>query len=110
MTATSASATFRSRATRTTRYPAHGPFGDNWGLSLARARQVLLFLIGPSGGKKGSGGGLDPKHWAASGYGETDPQAGTVEHQTPDEMGHNRRVELVLQPNVEEMINLNNIQ
>ncbi len=91
-------------------YPAHGPFGDNWGLSLARARQVLLFLIGPSGGKKGSGGGLDPKHWAASGYGETDPQAGTVEHQTPDEMGHNRRVELVLQPNVEEMINLNNIQ
>jgi chemotaxis protein MotB len=93
-------------------YPPHGPFGDNWGLSLARARQVLLFMIAPVGGKgaHGGGGGLDPKHWAASGYGETDPQAGTVEHQTPEEMGRNRRVELVLQPNVEEMINLNNIQ
>jgi chemotaxis protein MotB len=93
-------------------YPPHGPFGDNWGLSLARARQVLLFMIAPSTGKKGAiaGGGLDARHWAASGYGDTDPQAGTVEHQTPEEMGHNRRVELVLQPNVEEMINLNNIQ
>jgi len=96
-------------------YPTHGPFGDNWGLSLARARQVLLFLIAPNTAKpvvKGgsAGGGLDAKHWAASGYGETDPQAGTVERQTPEEMGHNRRVELVLQPNVEEMINLNNIR
>lgn len=95
-------------------YPPHGPFGDNWGLSLARAREVLLFLIAPSGAKPGGkgtgGGGLDPKHWAASGYGQVDPQAGSVDHQTPEEMGHNRRVELVLQPNVEEMINLNNIQ
>jgi len=95
------------------RYTPGGPFRDNWGLSLARAHQVLLFLIGPTGkpGKSGSGGGgLDSRHWAASGYGETDPQAGTVEHQTIEEMGKNRRVELVLQPNVEEMINLNNIK
>jgi chemotaxis protein MotB len=90
-------------------YPVHGAFGDNWGLSLARARQVLLFMIAKPT-KAGTGGGLDPKHWAASGYGDTDPQAGSIEHQTPEEMGHNRRVELVLQPNVEEMINLNNIQ
>jgi chemotaxis protein MotB len=96
------------------KYPPGGKFGDNWGLSLARAREVLLFMITPVTAKPGAkgkgGGGLDSKHWAASGYGETDPQAGTVEHQTPEEMGHNRRVELVLQPNVEEMINLNNIQ
>jgi chemotaxis protein MotB len=95
------------------KYPPGGLFHDNWGLSLARARQVLLFLIGPTGkaGKSGVvGGGLDSKHWAASGYGETDPQAGTVDHQTTDEMAKNRRVELVLQPNVEEMINLNNIK
>jgi len=96
------------------KYPPHGPFGDNWGLSLARAREVLLFMIAPAGAKPGGkgagGGGLDSRHWAASGYGETDPQAGTVDHQTPEEMGRNRRVELVLQPNVEEMINLNNIQ
>jgi len=91
-------------------YPTHGPFGDNWGLSLARARQVLLFMIGSNSSKRAVGGGLDPKHWAASGYGDTDPQAGSIEHQTPDEMQRNRRVELVLQPNVEEMINLNNIK
>jgi chemotaxis protein MotB len=95
------------------KYPPGGPFHDNWGLSLARARQVLLFMITPTpkGGKSGSGGGgLDPRHWAASGYGDTDPQAGTVDHQSTDEMQKNRRVELVLQPNVEEMINLNNIR
>ncbi|MEO6420007.1 MAG: hypothetical protein ABIP39_11395, partial [Polyangiaceae bacterium] len=61
-------------------------------------------------GAKAEGGGLDPKHWAATGYGETDPLAGTVEAQKPDEQGKNRRVELVLQPNVEEMLNLNNIK
>jgi chemotaxis protein MotB len=96
------------------KYPPGGKFGDNWGLSLARARQVLLFMVTPSAPKPGTkaknGGGLDPNHWSASGYGDTDPQAGTVDHQTPEEMQKNRRVELVLQPNVEEMINLNNIQ
>jgi chemotaxis protein MotB len=97
------------------KYPPGGPFHDNWGLSLARARQVLLFLVTPNAAKPGAkggavGGGLDPRHWAASGYGETDPQAGTADHQAADEMQKNRRVELVLQPNVEEMINLNNIK
>jgi chemotaxis protein MotB len=97
------------------KYPPTGAFKDNWGLSLARARQVLLFLTDPVGDKtskdpkKRGGGGLDTKRWSASGFGETDPQAGSVEHQANDEMGHNRRVELVLQPNVEEMLNLSNI-
>jgi chemotaxis protein MotB len=88
------------------KYPPGGLFKDNWGLSLARARQVLLFLIGTPP----KGGGLDQKHWAAAGYGETDPQAGSVENQTKDEMQKNRRVELVVQPNVEEMLNLNAIK
>lgn len=99
------------------KYPAGGPFHDNWGLSLARSRQVLLFLIGPKGDvdpktKKApakAGGGLDPKHWAASGFADTDPIAGTMETQSKEDQQKNRRVELVLQPNVEEMINLNNI-
>ena len=99
------------------KYPAGGPFHDNWGLSLARSRQVLLFLIAPKGDvdpktKKPAakaGGGLDPKHWAASGFADTDPIAGTMETQSKDDQQKNRRVELVLQPNVEEMINLNNI-
>ena len=95
------------------KYPPNGKFLDNWGLSLMRARQVLLFLTTPVGDKKdpkkAGGGGLDPKRWSACGFGDTDPQAGSVEHQTGDEQGKNRRVELVLQPNVEEMLNLSNI-
>ena len=97
------------------KYPPQGQFKDNWGLSLARARQVLLFLTEPAGDphakdpRKRGGGGLTVTHWSASGYGDTDPIAGTVEHQTTDEMAHNRRVELVLQPNVEEMLNISKI-
>ncbi len=87
-----------------------GPFNDNWGLSLARSRQVLLFLIGPQGKKPTDGGGLDQNRWAAAGYGETDPQEGTVATQTREQMQKNRRVELVVQPNVEEMLNLSNIR
>ena len=86
-----------------------GPFHDNWGLSLARARQVLLFLVEPQTKEKAAGGGLDSSHWSASGYGETDPQAGSVDKQSKEEQQKNRRVELVVQPNVEEMLNLNAI-
>lgn len=87
-----------------------GPFHDNWGLSLARSRQVLLFLVNPLGKKPVDGGGLAPQHWAAAGYGDTDPQEGTIATQTPEQMKKNRRVELVVQPNVEEMLNLSNIR
>ena len=97
------------------KYTPGGPFKDNWGLSLARARQVLLFLIGDAKAdaknpKMTSGGGLNPKRWSAAGYGETDPIAGTVEQQTDEDKKKNRRVELVVQPNVEEMLNLQNIR
>ncbi len=97
------------------KYPAGGAFKDNWGLSLARSRTVLLFLVTPNTPAKDpkagtTGGGLNPKHWAASGYGETDPQIGTVDAQDKDQQQKNRRVELVVQPNVEEMLNLNNIK
>lgn len=98
------------------KYPPTGLFKDNWGLSLARARQVLLFLTEATGDRnaknpaKQGGGGLDVKHWSAAGFGDTDPIAGSMEHQSADEMAHNRRVELVLQPNVEEMLNISKIQ
>ncbi len=98
------------------KYPPGGTFRDNWGLSLARSRQVLLFLIGenkpsdPKGPKRETGGGLNPQRWAAAGYGETDPVAGTLAQQTEEDRKKNRRVELVVQPNVEEMLNLNNIR
>jgi chemotaxis protein MotB len=100
-------------AGHTDKEPYGGVYFDNWGLSVMRARQVVQFLVAVDKGAdaKGfpSGGGLDPIHWAAAGYGAMDPVAGTVEQQTREEMGKNRRVELVLQPNVEEMLNLKDL-
>jgi chemotaxis protein MotB len=82
-----------------------GQFKDNWGLSAMRARTVLVFLISPVNTKDG-GGGLDPARLHAAGYGETDPIAG---NDTPAEREKNRRVELVLMPNVEEMLDLKSL-
>jgi chemotaxis protein MotB len=82
----------------------HGsPYKDNWGLSAMRAREVLLLLISPT--EKG-GGGLNPTRWSAVGYGETDPIAG---NDTDDDRQKNRRVELVVMPNVEEMLDLKSL-
>jgi chemotaxis protein MotB len=82
-----------------------GPFKDNWGLSAMRARTVLVFLISPVDSKDG-GGWLDAARLHAAGYGETDPVAG---NETPPERERNRRVELVLMPNVEEMLDLKSL-
>jgi chemotaxis protein MotB len=82
-----------------------GPFKDNWGLSAMRARTVLVFLISKVDAKDG-GGGLDPARLHAAGYGETDPVA---PNETPVERAKNRRVELVLLPNVEEMLDLKSL-
>jgi chemotaxis protein MotB len=116
-------------------------FHDNWGLSLMRARQVLVFLVAspeadrpPAPPKKAappvskpagkaekaekvkpaapppeperSGGSLNPKRWSASGYGQTDP---VVANDTPEGRKKNRRVELVLMPDVEEMLDLKSL-
>jgi chemotaxis protein MotB len=84
---------------------AGGPYKDNWGLSAMRAREVLNFLVTPSE-QKGGGGGLPPDHWSAAGYGDTDPVAG---NDSPENMQKNRRVELVVVPNVEEMLDLRSL-
>jgi chemotaxis protein MotB len=117
-------------------------FHDNWGLSLMRARQVLVFLVAPPDGDKGAkkaapppppakpakgekaaekpkaaapakepeaertGGSLNPKRWSASGYGQTDP---IVANDSPEGRKKNRRVELVLMPDVEEMLDLKSL-
>jgi chemotaxis protein MotB len=82
-----------------------GRFGDNWGLSVMRARQVLIYLIAPLDAKEG-GGGLDPLRLHAAGYGETDP---VMSNDADDGRQQNRRVELVLMPDVEEMLDLRSL-
>lgn len=89
-------------------------FHDNWGLSLMRARQVLVFLVAPPEGEKPAKAAkaepaapkLDPKRWSASGYGSTDPVAA---NDTPEGKAKNRRVELILMPDVEEMLDLKSL-
>lgn len=79
-----------------------GPFGDNWGLSVMRAREVLRYLIAPTD-SKGGGGGLDVNHLHAAGYSDTDPVSENASDQGRQQ---NRRVELVIMPDVEEMLDL----
>lgn len=76
-----------------------GRFKDNWGLSVMRAREVLAFLVDPSD----KGGRLPAKNWSAAGYGDTDPLKA---NDTPANKQANRRCELVVIPNVEEMLDL----
>ncbi len=84
---------------------AGGAFKDNWGLSTMRARSVLLLLTSPPD-KAGAGGGLSPANWSAAGYADTDPVAS---NDTDEGRKKNRRVELVVQPDVEEMLNLKSL-
>ena len=73
-----------------------GTFHDNWGLSLMRARQVLLYLVGDKGG-------LPKEHWSAAGFADTDPVAS---NDTDDGKQKNRRCDLIVVPSVEEMLDL----
>lgn len=82
-----------------------GRFGDNWGLSAMRARQVLLYLVAPVDAKDG-GGGLTAERLHAAGYGDTDPVA---KNDADEGRKQNRRVELVLMPDVEEMLDLKSL-
>ena len=90
------------------------PYYDNWGLSLMRAREVLKFLIAPTDAKPSGagpnrvepGGGLPATKWSAGGFGETDP---VVVNDTAPNKQKNRRVELIVMPNVEEMLDLKSL-
>lgn len=76
-----------------------GTFKDNWGLSLMRARSVLIFLVGKNGG-------LATRHWSAAGFGETDPVANNG---SKDGQQKNRRCDLIVVPDVDEMLDLNKL-
>jgi chemotaxis protein MotB len=73
-----------------------GPFHDNWGLSLMRARSVLVYIIGPNGN-------LPKDKWSAAGFGDTDPVAS---NSSKEGQQKNRRCDIVVVPSVEEMIDL----
>ena len=66
-------------------------FPSNWELSTRRAVEVVRYLIAQ---------GLSPKVVAAAGYGEFDP---AVANDTPAHRAQNRRIEIVLQPNLSDL-------
>jgi len=69
-------------------------FPNNWYLSTARANSVVQFMIAQ---------GFPAKSLAAAGYGEFDPIA---DNATPDGREQNRRIEIILVPNLEELPSL----
>lgn len=69
-------------------------FGSNWELSAARAISVVEFMIE---------NGFAPENLAAAGYGEFDPVA---PNDTPENKQLNRRIEIVLVPDLSELPNL----
>jgi chemotaxis protein MotB len=66
-------------------------FPSNWELSTRRAVEVVHFLIGQ---------GMRPKVLAAAGYGEFDP---AVPNDSTEHRAQNRRIEIVLQPNLSDL-------
>ncbi len=73
-------------------------FASNWELSTARAVEVTKFLIA---------NGMQPQVLAAAGYGEFDPVA---PNDSPEHRAQNRRIEIVLQPNLADLPSLEGIQ
>ena len=69
-------------------------FPNNWYLSTARANSVVQFMIKE---------GFPAKSLAASGYGENDPVAA---NDTDKNREQNRRIEIILVPNLEELPSL----
>jgi len=76
-----------------------GPYHDNWGLSLMRARTVLIYLIGKNGA-------MPRQRWSAAGFADTDPIANNA---GPDGRQKNRRCEIIVLPDVDEMLDLTKI-
>lgn len=63
----------------------------NWTLSLNRAREVVLYMIEM---------GMAPDRLSAAGYGKYAPVAA---NETPEGKAQNRRIEIILVPNLEEL-------
>lgn len=81
-------------AGHTDNVPISGRFPSNWELSAARATHVLKILLAE---------GVPPQALSAAGYGEFDPLA---PNDTAEAKAKNRRTEITLQPNIDELISL----
>jgi chemotaxis protein MotB len=68
------------------------PYASNWELSSARALEVVGFLVKQ---------GMKPEVLSAAGYGEFDP---LISNATAAGKAKNRRIEIVLQPKIEEFV------
>jgi len=75
-----------------------GRYASNWELSTERAVNVVTFLV-----KKG----MSPKALSAAGYSEFDPVAA---NDSEANKAQNRRIEIVLQPNISELPSLDDIR
>jgi chemotaxis protein MotB len=73
-------------------------FPSNWELSTARGVEVVRFLIAQ---------GVAPGVLAAGGYGEFDPLSG---NDTAKGRAQNRRIEITLQPNVDEFVSVPDVK
>lgn len=73
-------------------------FRSNWELSTARAVEVVHALVTR---------GVAPNELSAAGYGEFDPIASNA---APDGRAKNRRIEITLQPNLDEIVSAPEIQ
>lgn len=74
-----------------------GRYKSNWELSAARAIEVAQFLIAK---------GMKSQVLAAAGYSEFDPVSS---NDTPEHRAQNRRIEIVLQPNLSDLPSLEGI-
>lgn len=85
-------------AGHTDNVPIHSArYRSNWDLSAARAIEVTLFLIAK---------GMKPQVLAAAGFGEFDPVSA---NDTPEHRSQNRRIEIVLQPNISDLPSLDGL-
>jgi chemotaxis protein MotB len=73
-------------------------FASNWELSTARAVEVVRFLIG---------NGMKAQQLSAAGFGEFDP---AVPNDSTEHRAQNRRIEIVLLPNLSELPSMDNLE
>jgi chemotaxis protein MotB len=76
-------------------YLGSGPIKDNWDLSVKRATSILKILL--------KNGDIDPKRLTAAGRGEFMP---VEDAKSPEARRKNRRTEIILTPNLDELFDI----